>query len=335
MFIKPKLQKRIILKKILEIGCGRGSNIPKLEKRGKVIGIDISKKLLDECKKNNPNSSFFLMSGEKTDFKPKTFDEIYCLDVIEHVDNVDQLFFEINRLIKPSGNIFLDFPYYKSENFLKCLNSNYSNESGHKRIIYSKDIIYLLNKYHLKIEKCSSIKFLDNLYLAYHFLKKHKINNQQGDLPIDSPNDQVIGFLIQNLYKKNTNFLYSNSPNKKNIKNFINNYFLSDPVTVFLVFKQLNNLCNIIFPKTISLTCHFQNQPKNTLKSFNQKIKTQTNPIFKKMIIQNKQIKNLKYKILCLKSEYSTIGNQLQELTDSKFFKLWPWYNKLKHLIKK
>lgn len=54
-----KLEKRLIsisYGDILDVGCGTGNYIPLLSRRGKVLGIDISPKIIDIAKKNGRKS---------------------------------------------------------------------------------------------------------------------------------------------------------------------------------------------------------------------------------------------------------------------------------------
>ncbi len=47
---------------------------------------------------------------EKIPFKEKTFDLIFALDILEHVNNPEAVFMELIRILKDDGYIFISVP---------------------------------------------------------------------------------------------------------------------------------------------------------------------------------------------------------------------------------
>ena len=71
------------------------------------------------------------MSKDKLKLKENTFDIIICSHVIEHIDEPSNLLFEINKLLKKSGILFLKTPD------IKIVKWNFYNDFTHVKP-YSK-----------------------------------------------------------------------------------------------------------------------------------------------------------------------------------------------------
>ena len=93
--------------KILDIGCGGGILTEPLARLGaKVCGIDENENAIkvatDHAKKNKLNIDYKKMSFDKINFSKK-FDVIVCMEVLEHLYDVDMLVSKVSQILKPSG----------------------------------------------------------------------------------------------------------------------------------------------------------------------------------------------------------------------------------------
>jgi len=82
---------------VLDFGCG-------LRKRPGAIGIDV-----------NPRSSADIIHDLNQfpyPFSDNCFDEIFCDNVIEHLDNVVRVMEELLRIAKPSAEVIVIVPFY-------------------------------------------------------------------------------------------------------------------------------------------------------------------------------------------------------------------------------
>lgn len=108
-----KLGKKKNKVKILDLGCGDGSTISDLEhselfkKTFDIYGADISKSSINLAKKRNLKTKFLVGDVRNLSFKNKSFDFIYSLMVIEHIENPSNILNEIKRLLKPNGRCFV------------------------------------------------------------------------------------------------------------------------------------------------------------------------------------------------------------------------------------
>ncbi len=97
--------------KILDVGCGGGFTSELLTKRGgKVYGLDPSTALIETAKNharaNKLDIDYRVGVAELLPYEDEFFDAIVCVDVLEHVGNLETAISEIKRVAKP-GAIFL------------------------------------------------------------------------------------------------------------------------------------------------------------------------------------------------------------------------------------
>ena len=95
-------------KTVLCLGCGAGEECFHIKSIGakKVVGVDISKSLVDIAKKNFPGIEFEVMNMEKLRFSEASFDVVYSSLVLHYVQNWTKVFNEVKRILKKNG-IFL------------------------------------------------------------------------------------------------------------------------------------------------------------------------------------------------------------------------------------
>lgn len=91
---------------ILDIGCHGGTFTQKiLSKLGskKIYGIDISPKAIELAQRKIPYGHFQVADAGNIPFKSNFFDATFCLEVLEHVDNPQEVALEIKRVLKKKG----------------------------------------------------------------------------------------------------------------------------------------------------------------------------------------------------------------------------------------
>ena len=100
--------------KILDVGIGTGQSASFFYKKGcQVVGIDISKKMVEKAKTIMPKGSFYQFNIEKVKKLPeKNFDVVISSGALEFIENLDRLFNLINHNMKDGGYFCFTFEEY-------------------------------------------------------------------------------------------------------------------------------------------------------------------------------------------------------------------------------
>lgn len=129
--------------RVLDVGCGNGisSNFDCY-----CVGIDPSKELIEEAKKNDKNEKheYIIEKAEnlyKLQFKDKEFDYVLCVSAVHHFEELEEFLKEIERI----GNNFIITVLKKSREKEKIINTIKQNLKIKEEIEEEKDIILFCN----------------------------------------------------------------------------------------------------------------------------------------------------------------------------------------------
>jgi ubiquinone/menaquinone biosynthesis C-methylase UbiE len=130
----------------LEIGCGTGKNTTWLiTKADKIIAVDLSEEMLGKAKEKVQSENVeFIQANINNDWffaKPEQFDCVTFSLVLEHIENLDNIFEKLNQVIRKNGIIYIGelHPFkqysgtkarFENENGLQivtCFNHNISD----------------------------------------------------------------------------------------------------------------------------------------------------------------------------------------------------------------
>lgn len=98
---------------LLDMGCGQGVDSVILSDYSKeIIGVDISMdslKLARTLSKNyNSHRNIFLCSDvEQLPFKNNSFDKVFCMNLLHHLENPQKALEEAKRVLKVGGNLLV------------------------------------------------------------------------------------------------------------------------------------------------------------------------------------------------------------------------------------
>jgi SAM-dependent methyltransferase len=91
--------------RVMDLGCGRGDSVDlfrSLEPAVKWVGVDIERSPeVDERVRGD--ADFVTFDGTRLPFEDKSFDLVYCKQVLEHVRHPDALMTEVARVLAPRG----------------------------------------------------------------------------------------------------------------------------------------------------------------------------------------------------------------------------------------
>jgi len=98
-------------KRALNVGCSDGDYDSLLEPRFEsVFALDVNKADLLLAKARNPHVHYVLGSAEALPFKPACFDEVVCIEVLEHLDRDEVALKELARVLRRGKCLLFSVP---------------------------------------------------------------------------------------------------------------------------------------------------------------------------------------------------------------------------------
>lgn len=162
-------------KTILDVGCGAGTVSLYLANKGaSIVGIDISRKAIDSCKKSarilklKDKTQFICNTIEKIKFRRK-FDVIICSEIIEHIPKDKAFLKRIHKLLKKNGLLILSTPSINAPLYKVGLAQNFDKRVGHIRRYSKEQISDLVKKSGFRIEE---VKLTEGILRNFFFLTK-------------------------------------------------------------------------------------------------------------------------------------------------------------------
>ena len=96
---------------VLDLGCGPNSPVQFCSVSNKV-GVESFKPYLESSKRKKIHDQYLLADVTKVKFKPRSFDAVILIDVLEHLDKVQG-----ENLLK---KVFLNVPFQKDLVYNSC-----------------------------------------------------------------------------------------------------------------------------------------------------------------------------------------------------------------------
>jgi ubiquinone/menaquinone biosynthesis C-methylase UbiE len=101
-------------KVILDAGCGSGDLVAEVSKfANSCIGIDISETMISLARNTYHSHDFRVAGIDKLEFNGKSFDIVYSSLVLHYFDDLNPVFTEVARVLKPGGffNFSIHHPF--------------------------------------------------------------------------------------------------------------------------------------------------------------------------------------------------------------------------------
>ncbi|MEP6926326.1 MAG: class I SAM-dependent methyltransferase [Ginsengibacter sp.] len=97
--------------KVLEIGCGTGKNTKWfIEKANEVTAVDLSDEMLAKAKEKITSHKVQFKQADITlpwIFSIKNYDLVSFSLVLEHIENLDHIFNEVSKSLRPGGHVYI------------------------------------------------------------------------------------------------------------------------------------------------------------------------------------------------------------------------------------
>ncbi len=109
--IAPNLLRMLDIKKgeaILDLACGQGYFSRLVKDAGaNVTGVDLSLELIARAEEKSSDISYIVAPAENTKLKKESFDKVFTVLAFENIKNIDEVMFEIKRVLKKEGTFTL------------------------------------------------------------------------------------------------------------------------------------------------------------------------------------------------------------------------------------
>ncbi len=182
----PTLAKAIIKSLKLEeedtfvdLGCGTGNYTREIVDNSvcsikKVVGVDFSKNMVEQfCLKNSTYSGVCSDLESFVSSTQESFDKILLKEVIHHVQDYNQFYSGLNKILNPSGKILIvtrpektNFPFF--EKALDYFSANQVSESEIKSGLERAGFSSLIEKLNIdiRIGKSQLFKMIENRFMS-------------------------------------------------------------------------------------------------------------------------------------------------------------------------
>jgi len=145
-FYREKIHENVAGKRVLEYGCGPGSQAFSLAMSGaKVTAIDISdvaiEQTKDEADRQGVEVECFVMDAENLTFEDASFDRVCGSGILHHLD-LNQCYSELRRVLKPGGNgiFFEPMGYNPAINLYRKMTPSIRTDDEHPLLMEDFDL---------------------------------------------------------------------------------------------------------------------------------------------------------------------------------------------------
>lgn len=186
--------------KLMDFGCGRKpyQNLFTVEK---YIGVDI------EVSGHDHNNSLvdIYYDGQTIPVENAYFDSVFCSEVLEHLFEPDKILSEINRTMKPGGNILITAPFCWNEHEIPYDYARYSS-FGMRHLLEKHGFTVIEEK-----KTGSFMRVLVQMFSLYIYegLKRWKIGGYIFSMLLIAPIN-ILSSLILPLMPSNKSLYFNN-----------------------------------------------------------------------------------------------------------------------------
>lgn len=103
--------------RVVDYGCGDATFLGLLASSGapmkSAVGLELSPVVLADCRRRfaaRPGISFALLEPEFVESSERSFDTVVCMEVLEHVVDLESVIGDLARLLKPGGRLIVSVP---------------------------------------------------------------------------------------------------------------------------------------------------------------------------------------------------------------------------------
>lgn len=170
-FLLPRLRfiKKVKGCEYLDFGCGNGTVLS----QNLIVRPNLNISALDikNFASNMPDKAVFkVYDGKNIPFEDGKFDIITVNHVLEHVKDPDEILWDLKRVLKPNGHIYLEVPNERSllgKPYGKYAGTiHFKDDSTHVRTYSKNDLIKLFEKFNFRVVKAGIARNILHLLLS-------------------------------------------------------------------------------------------------------------------------------------------------------------------------
>ena len=134
---------------IADIGCGPGTTLRWLSHCPNVVGVDLQPVAIELAKERAPNATVIQGDAHELPLEDQKFDLVFCLDLLEHLEEPARAASEIYRILKPGGCLIATVPAWQ------FMYGSHDRALMHQRRYSRKDFRALLQGANFSINRLS------------------------------------------------------------------------------------------------------------------------------------------------------------------------------------
>ena len=196
-----QISEKFVGGKLLDVGCG-SKPYKNLFKVNEYIGVDIENSGHDH--KYSDVDKFY--NGKQLPFSDKEFDWVFSSEVFEHIFNLDELLFEINRVLTDGGKLAFTCPFVWDEHEQPFDYARYTSFALNDLMVKHNFEIISLKKSTSYFE---TVMQMLAAYIYQHCLPRHSYFKIILTPILVSPFN-IIGCLLGRVLPKSQNFYHNN-----------------------------------------------------------------------------------------------------------------------------
>ncbi|MBU0979031.1 MAG: methyltransferase domain-containing protein [Patescibacteria group bacterium] len=104
--------------KVLDLGCGEGEIANAVFEKQIEWGLDNDSEMINKAKRNHIYKIVLEADATKIPLKNGKVDLVFANSVLEHIPNIDLVFKEAYRVLKPGGQLIATMPSHKLVDYL-------------------------------------------------------------------------------------------------------------------------------------------------------------------------------------------------------------------------
>ena len=150
---------------VLEVGCGPGFVLAEVGSAGRLVGVDVSLRMLASARERAPNVLAVRAAVERLPFSDGAYDVAYCRSVLHHVLEPASMIHEMARVVKRGGRVVVN-DSVSSEDPRQSENHNRMErlrDPSHGRMVSPSELLELFRRASLDVTQLRAHRYRRDL----------------------------------------------------------------------------------------------------------------------------------------------------------------------------